>query len=395
MKQRGVLFGRALVKFLLLVILVRLVRDTSVRMMYPYLPVYARGLGITLAAMGTLLAFRTAMLIFAPYFGHLADHTGSRRWLIPGYFVLAVGLFTFSFANGVWAAALAFVLLGVSDALITPLMQAYVSDHSPPHRRGRSLVMVEYSWAITGIIIVPVVGWLITVGGWQAPFRVVGVLALLSLPVLYFLLPADEPRPHHRHISLSRQVGEIRRDRSALSTVLVYAAIFVATEVIFVIWGAHLDRDFHLDAAQIGQIAAIMGFAELGGSVISSLIIDRTGKRRALIGGMIVFIIVVALMPFFDRQLVTLVIGLALASLCIEYTVVTAIPLMGQQMPGSRATMFAMGALTSAISRSVTDSAATALFDNSGFLATMWLALVALLVGFWLLWRRVEERAEV
>ena len=52
-KSSGWLVGRALVRFLILIILIRLVRDTSFRMLFPFLPVYARGFGITLTAAGT------------------------------------------------------------------------------------------------------------------------------------------------------------------------------------------------------------------------------------------------------------------------------------------------------------------------------------------------------
>ena len=126
--QPGAQTGRYLVRFLLLVILVRLVRDTSIRMMYPFLNEYAQGLGITLATMGLLLMLRTSLVALAPLFGHRADRMGPKPILMVGFGLQGLGLLGMGFASGVWTAAAAILALGVSDAITYPLMQAYISE---------------------------------------------------------------------------------------------------------------------------------------------------------------------------------------------------------------------------------------------------------------------------
>lgn len=390
----GVLDGRALTRFILLAIVIRLVRDTGVRMMYPFLPQYAAGLGITLVAAGALLTLRTILLVLAPVFGDRADRSGPRWFLFAGYVLLAIGMAVFSLASGVAVAMAAMVIIGLSDTLITPLMQAYVSEHAPTYRRGQVLAMVEYSWALTGILMLPLVGLLIARNGWQAPFRFISVAALLAAVLFVFAMPADAPRLQASRRSLWAQTGAIVRDRSALGTLLVNGTIFIAAESFFVIWGAHLQRNFFLGPAQVGQVAAIIGVAELGGSVVASLTVDRVGKRRSVLASVTLFIIILALMPVLNRALATLVLGLALVSFCIEYGVVCTIPLLGQQRPESRATMLALGVMVAAVTRGATDSAATWLFDNIGFYANVVYAMAALVVAFGLLWRWVQERAE-
>ncbi len=382
-------------RFILLAIVIRVVRDTGMRMMYPFLPQYAAGLGITLVAAGVLLTLRTTLLVLAPVFGDRADRSGPRGFLIAGYVLLGVGMALFSLASGLAVAVAAMVLVGLSDTLVTPLMQAYVSEHAPTYRRGQVLAMVEYSWALTGIVMLPLVGVLIAVFGWHAPFRVIAVGALLAAVLFVVAMPADAPRHPAPRSSLWKQAGVIARDRSALGTILVNGGIFIAAETFFVIWGAHLQRNFGLGPVQVGQVAAIIGIAELGGSVVSSLTVDRVGKRRSVIAAVSLFILILALMPVLNRAVVTLVAGLAAVSFCIEYAVVCTIPLLGQQRPASRATMLALGVMVAAMTRGVTDSAATWLFDNIGFYANLVYAMVALVVTLWMLWRWVQERAEV
>ncbi|MCP4167143.1 MAG: MFS transporter [Chloroflexi bacterium] len=396
MKQSpGIKVGRALLHFLILVILIRLVRDTSVRMMFPFLPVYAQGLGITLTAIGLLMTVRTALVVSAPYFGSIADRRGSHRLLVFGYLLLAAGLLGFSFSQGFVSALLAIILLGVADAIIVSLAQAYVSVHSPPELRGRSLVTVEYSWAITGIVILPVLGWLIDVGGWRLPFQLLSICAVGATLLLVFVLPADPPHHAPKPLSLGRQATIILHDRSAAATLLVNAAIFMAAETIFVIWGTHLTQNFSLGPATIGLVASLIGMGELGGAIISSLLIDRTGKRLGVLAGILVFLTILALFPILNQSVIPLIAGIVLASLCLEYIIVSMIPLISQQRPGSRATMLAMGAMLGAVSRAFTDSVALYLFENLDFLANILYAFLSLLVALWVLWRWVDERQEV
>ena len=260
--------------------------------------------------MGALLAGRTLLMTLAPYFGHLADHSGPRRWLMLGYAVLAGGMAMFGFAQGLAIAAAGIVLLGLSDAIITPLMQAYVSEQAPAAMRGRALAVVKYSWAISGIVMVSLIGWLIEFAGWQVPFRVLSLAALLAVAAFAFMLPADRQRSAQRPLTLRAGMGGIARDRSALAAVLLNATLFLAVETIFVVWGAHLELNFGFNPAQVGSVALLIGLAELAGSIVSSVIVDRAGKRHSVMGGLLFFIVVMAAMPLLDSSLPALIAGL-------------------------------------------------------------------------------------
>ena len=393
--QPGVQTGRYLVRFVLLLILVRLVRDTSIRMMYPFVNDYARGLGVTLSALGALMMLRTGTVALAPFFGHWADRSGIKSLLMVGFALQGVGLLGFGLASGPGTAALAILTLGVSDAMTYPLTQAYISEHAPARHQGRALITVEYSWAITGIVILPLVGWLIAGFGWQIPFRILSLFSGAALLMLAFLLPPDVAqgrRPQHSFIS---QLTTILTDRSALGAVLVSATIFIAAEIYFITWGAHLARSFHLGPVQIGQVAAGLGVTELLGSVVASLIIDRQGKRRGVMTGVFFLLGVMFALPWLNASLWATVAGMGLLSAGIEYSIVSAIPLMAQQRPHSRATVLALGAMTGAFTRSLSDPLGTWLLENRGYLAAMTVGFAALLVALLLLWRWVQERALV
>ncbi|HID34721.1 MAG TPA: MFS transporter [Anaerolineae bacterium] len=391
--QPGVQTGHYLVRFLLLVILVRLVRDTSIRMMYPFLNEYAQGLGVTLATMGMLLMLRTWLVVLAPLFGHRADRIGPKRILMAGFGLQGLGLLGMGLASGVWSAAAAILVLGVSDAITYPLMQAYISEQAPQRHLGRALITVEYSWAMTGIVILPIIGWLIGDMGWQTPFRVLSMFSGVAVLILALLLPRSHPNPNQQKGSFWKQIRVVARDRSALGSVLVSATIFIAAEAYFVTWGAHLARDFALTPERIGQVAAGLGVIELFGSVLASFIIDPLGKRRGVIAGVLFFLGALIALIWLERTLWTTLLGMGLVSLAVEYSIVSTIPLMAQQLPASRATVLALGAMAGAFTRSLTDPAATWLLEHGGFLAAMAYSFLALAVALGFLWRWVQERA--
>jgi predicted MFS family arabinose efflux permease len=336
---------------------------------------------------------RTAMVALAPFFGHRADKIGAKPLLMLGFALQSVGLLAFGFSSGIGTAAAGILVLGVSDAMTYPLMQAYISENTPARQQGRALITVEYSWAITGIVIMPVIGWLIGGMGWQAPFRMLSLFSVLAIFVLAFLLPASHPKPRHERVSFFSQLSVIFRDRSALGSVLVSATIFIAAEVYFVTWGAHLARDFHLSPERIGQVASGLGVMELLGSVIASLIIDRVGKRRGVMAGVIFFLFSLVALIGLNQSLWATLVGMGLISIAIEYSIVSTIPLMATQRPANRATVLALGAMAGALTRSLSDPLSTWLLENHGYLSAMAYGFLALIVALALLWGWVQERS--
>jgi len=312
--------------------------------------------------------------------------------LMVGFALQGLGLVGFGFSSGLWTAAAAILALGVSDALTYPLTQAYISENAPARHQGRALITVEYSWAITGIVIMPIIGWLIGGFGWQTPFRLLSIFSGIAILILAFLLPPSHPKSGKERSSFVSQMRVILRDRSALGAVLVSATIFIAAETYFITWGAHLARDFHLSPERIGQVAAGLGVVELAGSVIASLIIDRIGKRRGVIAGVVFFLFAQVSLIGLSASLWATLVGMGLISIAIEYSIVSTIPLMAVQRMGSRATVLALGAMAGALTRSLSDPLAAWLLEHHGYLAAMAYGFLALVVALALLWSWVQER---
>ncbi len=379
-------------RFLLPVFLTRFTRDTGVRMFYPFLPQIAGGLGISLTTAGALLTVRTLLTVLAPIFGHRAGQVGPRKVLRWGFLLQASGLTILSIAHGIAVALLAVFLLGISDAIILPLTQTYVGEHSPKAQRGRALATVEYSWALTGIAILPIVGWLMSSRGWWVPLRLLALAGALSFLLVSFVFPPDPPRRNEDGSRLFAQMKQVWKDPSTAHALIANAFLYVAFESVAVVYGAHLERDFHLDAAQVGQIASLLGFAELTGSFTSSMVVDRLRPRRTLLFGLVGLMLGLGMVTFLRGSLLLFTAGLVVLFVLMEYSLVSLIPLLSEQQPGRRATVLATAPMLASVARSATDSWSARLFVTRGFSAVGGFALLSVAVGASLVWRGVEER---
>src|SRR6266498_2599995 len=67
---------------LLIFMFVRLVLNTMHRMVYPFLAVFARGLGVEITTLSFVVTARSFVGIFAPVFGPFVDRRGRKFGLL-------------------------------------------------------------------------------------------------------------------------------------------------------------------------------------------------------------------------------------------------------------------------------------------------------------------------
>ena len=195
----------------------RLLIDLTTQMFNPFLPIFAAGLRTDVVVMGRLVSVRSIMGLLAPLFGSLADRFGYRLVLRGALLTGAAGLAVVGSSRSIAQALVGMVLLGLSTAGFVPTLQAYLSARLPYAQRARGIGILEYSWALTGIVGLSLTGWLIAATSWRTPFFVVsGGLALMA--VVFGVLPsaAEEradarpppdplARRHHRLLGCRRK----------------------------------------------------------------------------------------------------------------------------------------------------------------------------------------------
>ncbi len=377
MKQRPLIIALGLLTA------ARLVINTGHRLVSPFLPVIARGLGVPLESAGVLVAARSAAAMATP-----AIVTAGRRYDRRG--MVLVGLAIFSFGSGIAAVVgvyagvlVGFVLMGLGKAVFDVSGQAYLSDRVPYESRARWLAAFETTWAGGFLIGAPVVGWLISLSGWETAYGVVAVIVGASLLGALVLLDED-------HAEMAER-GRLSLDRSAIGLLAVATLFSAGGEFTTVVLGAWLEDSFAIALVGIAGLASLIGVAELTGAFSTGLFTDRLGKKRAVSIGIVINATGYAIMGLSGGSVLLGVGGALVAFLGFEFLIVSSFPLASELVPGGRGRYLAWLVVAISLGRSLAGAVGPVLFTSIGFGANAAAAVIVDLMAFLVLRLTVSE----
>jgi predicted MFS family arabinose efflux permease len=364
----------------------RTVVNSGFRMVYPFLPALARGLGVDLQAMALAVTARSVLGVFSPFLGSLADVRGRRWGMVAGLVIFGIGSLIVPL-RPIYPVVIGALLISMVGKLIfDPAMQAYLGDRVAYAQRGLAIAVTELGWSFSSLIGIPLIGWLMEARGWSAPFPWLALLAFSSALLLWRLIPQDRPDPR-KGSTLYSKFGLVLRNRSALAGLSVGFLTTAGNESVNIMYGAWMEVSFGLQLAALGAATAVIGLSELLGEGMVAGLADRLGKQRivalAILGNALAGPALLAL----GTNLTGALIGLFFFYLTFEIVIVGLIPMMTQIVPAARATVLASNVAGLSLGRAVGATAGPILFSY-GLLANATaatlvdlLALVALL-GF-------------
>lgn len=371
------------------VFIARLMTDAGVRVIYPFIPQISAGLGLSVVGFGWLIFARAIIGVTGPIFGVLADRVGRRRVMALTLLSLCAGVVGLALSWQWWAVG-PMLCFGLGTAGFIPSAQAYISDQVSYQKRGRVMGTVELAWALTGIVSLPVFGWMIKTFGWRTPFLLLGGLYVIAAGLVWFRLPVVEHRAAHT-VSWS-QIRQFSMSRpNVLAAMGVSVMLFIAISSFFTIWGIWLSADFGIDAVGLGLVATGIGLAELAGSGVSTLFIDRLGKKRGALSGLFLLAVSYLLLSLTQAILWLAVLGLIVIGMLVEFTIVSLIALYSEQVPEARATVFSLTAFGASIGLALGSPLATNLWEQAGLWSISAVTTVALLIAFGLVHRFLQD----
>ena len=321
--------------------LCRVILNTSRRFAYPFAPALSRGLGVELTAITSLIAVNQASALFGIFFGPVADRLGYRLMMLAAMAMLALGMFAgglFPF-YGVILAAL--FLAGIGKTIFDPTVQAYVSENVPFKRRGLVIGLIEYSWAASTLVGIPLVALLIDRFGWRSPFFVLGGLSLLGMVMLAVVIPRDNKKntSYQASMNLWGAWRQLLKKRTALGAMGFAFFISAANDNLFVVYGAWLEKSFDLSIIAIGMSTSLIGLAELSGETLTAVFADRFGLKQTVITALTLCLISYGILPVLGFTLPLALTGLFFIFLTFEFAIVTSMSLFTELLPAYRATM--------------------------------------------------------
>ncbi len=361
---------------LLVSMLLRFILNTLHRMVYPFLAVFARGLGVDVTSLYSIVTARSFVGMFMPLFGAIADRRGRRFGMLSGIFLftLGMGLVAIHPSFVTFAGALLLAILG--KYLFDPSMQAYFGDHVPYEKRGTALAVTEGAWSLAFIAGVPLVGYLISAYGWTAPFPLLTGLGLGMFAVVWWMIPRSDPLRDQPRGASVKNLHAVLTSLPALAGISIGLWASAANELVNLIFGVWLEDSFGLKIAALAGASAIIGFSELGGESLVALTTDRLGKPRALVLGLTGNILAALLLPIVGRTEIGALVGLFLFYITFEYSLVSQIPLMTEVMPDRRATLLSFNVAGQSAGRALGALLATFTYQRFGFLSVTLLAVL-------------------
>ncbi len=377
---------------LLAITVTRTIISTGFRLVYPFLPVLARGVGVEPQAIVLAITARSGLGLASPILGSLGDLRGRRLAILVGVGIFAGGMVLV----GIWpiyvALFIAILATGLSKIVLDPAQYAYLGDRVAFERRGTAMALVELSWSLAFLVGIPLVGLMIAAWGWQSPYPILAGVALLGGAWLWRSLPADRP-PESSGPKLLDRFKSILARRSAVVLLGVSLLMAAGNEVVSIVFGLWFEEAFALSVAALGAASAIIGLAELSGEGLVAGIADRIGKKRSVAIGLLLTILASLALPVLGQTLLGALLGLFFFYLFFEITIVSSLPLMTEQTPTSRSTLMATNIAAISLGRSLGALAGGPLFSiglgaNGAVSAILNLLALGLLLAF------VRERGE-
>ncbi len=361
---------------------VRTVMNTANRMVYPFLAVFARGLGIDIASISLVMSARSFIAMLNPFLAPTVEKRGRKTGML-----LAAALFTL--ANAALFLRPTFAMFFASQCisylslyLFFSSVHAFVGDQVPYAVRGRSSAILEFSWSLSFIIGVPLVGLLIERAGWQASYPLFAVLGLISFCLIARFIPQPDAS-NSNHINLLSGLKQIVKSPSTLAGLIFSVLFHVGNETVNLVFGVWMEDSFGLKIAALGGAALVIGLADLTGETLSAIWVDRLGKKRAVAIGVSLNLLSALALPLMDGAVWSALIGLFVYFLSFEFVIVCFLPVMSEVLPHARATVLSYEVAAHAAGRGLGALLASTLFTlgfGANALASAVLSLAALIL---------------
>jgi len=346
-------------KQLVVIFLARSALNTSYRIIYPFLPSLARGLGIPLTAASGLVTLRLVAGLAAPLAGHVADRYGRRRIMEGALLLYSVAGLLLGGVRNFPAAVVAFLLFGLAKVFYDPAVYAYVGDTVPYDRRGRMVGIIELSWSAAWLLGVPASGFLIERFGWQAPWLLFGALGLVSLGLTHHGLPAARPliadgSDKAGPANPLRTWGMLLRRPPVVALLAASLLMTLTNEMVLIVYGAWLESSFRLSLGALGLASTVVGLADATAEMGTTVITDRLGKRRSVLVGLLGLAASLVLLPWLSTLgLAASLGGVVLMILAFEFGIVSLLPLVTELAPDARASLLSLNILAFSVGRTL------------------------------------------
>lgn len=357
----------------------KVVSNTALRWVGPFLPTLERAFGTTTGTLTGIMGTAELAGLSTIATGPSLDRGHERRLFVLG--LVAVGVSSLvALAGTVISFAVAFVVLVAGVGNLTVAGHAWIGHRVPFAARGRAIGVFETSWAIALLVGAPVVAVLIGAFGWRGPFVALAAGSFAAaVAVSVTVAPGGGSGGAHEDARRSEPMP-----RSAWYPMLASAATAAAGIGTFVVSGAWLDDVHGVSTGGLGLVAAGYGAIELMASTGVAVAGDRIGSRRSVLVGLVGLVAGLAVIGVAGDRIVLAVAGLLVFFAGFEFGFVSSLTLVTEAAPRSRGKAIGISNACGTIARGGAVVASGQLYEAFGIEGSISLASVAAGLAIWL-----------
>ncbi len=259
---------------------VQFVNIVDFMMVMPLGPDFAKALAIRISHMGVLAGSYTMAAAVSGLLGSLfLDRIGRRTalvWAVAGLAIgTAAGAFAVDFRTLLWAR----VLAGIFGGPATAIGFAIIGDLVPHERRGAALGKIMMGFSAASIIGVPAGLEVARIGGWNAPFIMVSLMAVAVGCLAHFKLPLLKGNVVSVKFDLSRSVFKsLLTQRTVLNSYALLFCVMMGGFLIFPNIAGFVQLNQHFPREEMGRLYFIGGICSLIVMATCGKLIDKFGS---------------------------------------------------------------------------------------------------------------------
>lgn len=200
----------------------------------------------------------------APLWGKLSDKIGRRNIAIGCFLLGAIGFSLEGLSRSAWQIYGVELFMGLSVAVVIPILMAAASDYCQPKERGKIMGMLGTVIGIAAFLAIPI-GAILYHKFYYLPYLVKSLLYIVCAFLCLFFLKKGVPAKQshgHGHIAVSsakkenKFFGLLQKPRLRISFIIAFllGGVMQLDMVIFLPWGKYIAG---FDSKVLGQYLGI------------------------------------------------------------------------------------------------------------------------------------------
>ncbi|MFC7441128.1 MFS transporter [Laceyella putida] len=276
------------------------------------LDLVAKDLQVSISTAGQLISIYSAILAFAsPILLNLTAKFERKRLYLYSLSVFLIGNLMAAFSPDYSILLFSRVLLALSNSLLLVLPITIATKLVAPSFRGRAIGLIYIGISGSLVLGVPLGMVVGRAFGWRYIFLILSIFIVISIIVVFFLLPKVTPEPA---LPLRQQLATLK-NKKLLSTHLV-TILFLAGHFTLYAYLTHYSQEvMNLSNSLLSFLFFVFGIAAVLGGGMGGWATDKWGTSNTILTVISYFIPALILLPVTTHFLPVFIINLTVWSL--------------------------------------------------------------------------------